>query len=340
MTSQEFALQELEKNLKQLCETPMGRRAFLSSLGLLMAGCQTSSSDRRREGDNTGQNTSMTVEDEKRMTQEVLPQMRKDYPILKNSDVQNYVSQLGNRIVAANNLAGNPYQYSFTAVDVNYVNAFALPAGTVMVTTPLIAMAETEAELAGVIGHEVGHIQARHTAERMEVAKKAQNKTWMYAVGGGVLGGLVGYGLGTLVCKKSDQKCLAEAAKYGAVAGAGGGLLIQKYGFMANSREDEMEADRIGFRTSVNSKFHKDHVGSFYNKLLQMEQQGKGKQDPITRSLADALSTHPPSKERVKQMNQMAQEQELKPNMIVSSKEFERIRAIAKNIMAAKKTPA
>ncbi len=68
------------------------------------------------------------------------------------------------------------------------------------------------------------------------------------------------------------------------------------------------------------------------------EEQGKGKQDPITRSLADALSTHPPSKERVSQMNQLAQEQQLKPNMIVSSKEFERIRSIAKNIMASKKT--
>ena len=67
-------MQELEKNLKQLCETPMGRRAFLASMGLLLAGCQTTTSDRRREGDNSGQNTSLTVEDEKKMTQEVLPQ--------------------------------------------------------------------------------------------------------------------------------------------------------------------------------------------------------------------------------------------------------------------------
>jgi len=69
---------------------------------------------------------------------------------------------------------------------------------------------------------------------------------------------------------------------------------------------------------------------------LLMEKEGKGKQDPITRSLSDALSTHPPSKERVQQMNQMAQEQTLKANMIVSSQQFEKIRAIAKKIVQSK----
>lgn len=338
MTHEQWALSELEKNLKQLCESPMGRRAFLSSVALLLASCQTDEKHRDREGDNRGQKTSMSVEDEKKMTQEVLPQMKKDYPRLMNSDVQNYVSNLGRKIATSNGLEGNPYNYTFTAVDVDYVNAFALPAGVVMVTTPLIAMAETEAELAGVIGHEIGHVKSRHTAERMDNAKKSQSKSWMYAVGGGVLGGLVGLGVGSLLCKKDDKKCLNQAAQYGAIAGAGGGLLIQKYAFMANSREDEMEADRVGFRTSVASQYHKDHVGTFYSKLLVMEQNNKGKTDPITRSLSDAMSTHPPSKERVAQMNQMAAEQTLKTNMIISTKEFERVREIAKKIVQAKKS--
>lgn len=336
MTQQEYALIELEKKLNELCSTPMGRRAFLASTSLLLASCQTSEKHRGREGDNAGQRTELTVDDEKRMTKEVLPQMKKDYPPLMNSEVQTYVSQLGRRIATSNGLEGNPYNYTFTAVDVDYVNAFALPAGTVMVTTPLIAMAESEAELAGVIGHEIGHIKARHTAERMDMAKKAQNKSWMYAVGGGVLGGIVGLGVGSLICGKNDKKCLSQAAQYGAMAGVGGGLLVQKYAFMANSREDEMEADRIGFRTSVASNFHKDHVGSFYTKLLAMEKSNKGKQDPITRSLADALSTHPPSNERVSQMKQMAAQQSLKPNMIVSSREFENVRAIVRKIIQSK----
>ena len=118
------------------------------------------------------------------------------------------------------------------------------------VTAPLLAMADSEAELAGVIGHEIGHIQARHTAERMFVQKKSQNKSLLYSIGGAALGGLLGAGIGKLTCRQQDRECLKRAATYGAMAGAGGGLLITKYKFMANSREDEMEADRIGFRTA------------------------------------------------------------------------------------------
>lgn len=325
---QEVALSELEKILIELNRTPMGRRTFLASLGFLMAACSTPSQHRRREGDNSGQQTAMTVDDERRMTQEVLPQMKKDYPPLQNSEVQAYVSQLGRKIAASNQLEGNPYNYNFSAVDVNYVNAFALPAGTVFVTAPLIAMADTEAELAGVVGHEIGHIQARHTAERMDAAKKAESKTWAYAVGGGLLGAAAGIGIGKLLCKPKDDECMAKAATYGAAAGAGGGLLIQKYAFMANSREDEMEADRIGFKTTLRSGYSKDHIGLFYEKLLKMEEQSKSKQDGLMSSLADALSTHPPSKERVQQMKEMAMQTQNPAQAAVSSLEFERIRKI------------
>ena len=94
----------------------------------------------------------------------------------------------------------------------------------------------------------------------------------------------------------------------GAAAGASGGLLIQKYKFMANSREDEMEADRIGFRTAVRAGYSQDHVGSFYAKLLKMEEARQGSGTSILQSFADALSTHPPSRERVAQMGQLAAE--------------------------------
>ncbi len=332
-----IALIELEKTLQKLNSTSMGRRAFLSSLGFLMASCATAERTREREGDNSGQETEMSVADEKRMTQEVLPQMKKDYPLLQNAEMQNYISQLGNKIVRANQLEANPYNYTFTVVDVNYVNAFALPAGTVFVTAPLIAMADTEAELAGVIGHEVGHIKARHTAERMEKAKKSESKSWMYAVGGGLLGGLAGYGLGRALCKQGDNECLEKAATYGAAAGAGGGLLIQKYAFMANSREDEMEADRIGFRTALNAGYSKETVGLFYEKLLKMEEQSKQNQQPILASLSDAMSTHPPSRERVQQMKQLAATSANSAKTIVTTAEFDRIKKLSLNWAQQKK---
>ncbi len=322
---------ELEKALQELTSTPMGRRLFLQAAPLLLASaCATKSTkERLREGDNRGQKTAMTPEDERKMTAEVLPQMRKDYPVIQDAQLQSYINTIGQRIVRANDLHAKPYTYTFTAVDVNYVNAFALPAGTVMVTAPLITMASTEAELAGVIGHEIGHIKARHTAERIEVAKASEKKTWLYGAVGGLLGGAAGFGLGKMLCKPKDNACLQKAALYGAAAGAGGGLLIQKYAFMANSREDEMEADRIGFRTSLAAGYDRNHVGTFYAKLLEMEKQAKGDSNKLLASVTDAMSTHPPSEERVKQMRQMAAEAPLRTGAVVSSKEFEKMQAIA-----------
>lgn len=323
------ALKEFDEFLSEWTKTSYGRREFLALSALLLSACASGPKTRYREGDNTGQAANLTPAQEKQMTREVLPEMRKEYPPLNDPWLQAYVSNLGNKIVTANGLHQKPYVYNFAVVDVAYVNAFALPAGTVFITAPLMEMAESEAELAGVIGHEIGHIQARHTAERMYAAEKAQGKSWIYAVGGGVLGAAAGFGLGRLACPPKDSKCRAKALQLGAAAGIGGGLLVQKFGFMANSREDEMEADRIGFRTSVAAGYDKDQVGLFYEKLLAMEQNAKKKNVPLLSSLQDAMSTHPPSKERVQQMRQMAARQPENPKALVSSKTFDQARARA-----------
>lgn len=321
-------LVEFDRSIKDLISTPVGRMEFLSGLPLLFAaaGCSSGDKKRYREGDNSGQKSKLSVEQEKEMTAKYLPQMKKDYPKLKDPTLQSYINQIGQKIVRANNLHGRPYTYNFSVVGVGYVNAFALPAGTVFVTAPLIAMADTEAELAGVIGHEIGHIKARHTAERMYAAEQEQSNTWKYAGAGSLIGGALGAGLGTIACKgkkgKKFNECMAKAAAAGAVVGGVTGLLIQKYKFMANSREDEMEADRIGFRTSVNAGYSKAHVGKFYEKLLQMEKKHSDKSNPIVASLSDAMSTHPPSEDRVEQMNDMTRKS-AKSGSIVSTRTFD-----------------
>jgi len=320
------ALQAMENELRQLFKTPTGRRAFLMSMPFLLQSCASNGKGRFREGDNTGQASELTVADEQQMTKEYLPKMAKEYPTYQNQQVQRYISSLGQKIVNANGLHNKPYQYNFTVVDSKNVNAFALPAGTVFVTAPLIKMADSEAELAGVVGHEIGHITARHTAERLTKAKKDSKQSWIFGLGGAIVGGAAGFGLGRLLCSKQDRECLARAATYGVAAGAGGGLLIQKFGFMANSREDEMEADRIGFRTAYQAGYNGDHVGQFYSKLLKMEGQAK-QGDSLVKPLVDAMSTHPPSKERVTQMNEMAS-QANSQNKIVNTNEFDKIKRI------------
>lgn len=308
MTENNIVLKDLESLLDQWTSTSLGRRSFLVSVPLLLTACGAPSRTRYREGDNTGQHTELSVADEKRMTAEVLPQMKKDYPEIPDQQLQKYIKSLGAEIASKNDLEGKPYHYNFSVVGVPYVNAFALPAGTIFVTAPLIEMADNEAELAGVIGHEIGHVKARHTAERMARAKRDQNKSILAGALGGLLGGAAGFGLGKLLCPPKDDACLAKASALGAAGGLGAGLLIRKYQFMANSREDEMEADRVGFRTSVQAGYSKEHVGDFYEKLLVMEQQHQKSSTPLLGSIADAMSTHPPSKERVAQMKEMEQQ--------------------------------
>lgn len=302
--------------------------ALIAALTLLCASCASTGGSRYREGDNRGQETNLTVADEERLTQEALPKMQKDYPPANNPELQRYVSQLGMKIVRANNLEGNPYHYDFTVVDVKNVNAFALPAGKVFVTVPLIAMASNEAELAGVIGHEIGHVKARHAAERMYAMEKESNKTWLYAAGGGIAGAAAGLGLGLILCRGGDKACLAKAALLGSAVGAGGGLLVQKYSFMANSREDEMEADRIGFRLAVGAGYDKDQVDKFYEKLLEMEKSA-GNNSSALKSLADAMTTHPPSEERVRQMHELAAESPAVKGATVNTQAFARAKQTA-----------
>lgn len=300
---------------------------LIALLLLFNLSCAPTNSSRHREGSNLGQETNLTVQDEERLTKEALPKMTKDFPAAKNADLQKYVSHLGMKIVRANNLEGNPYHYTFTVVDVADVNAFAMPAGTVFVTAPLIALASNEAELAGVVAHEIGHVVARHAAERMYAMEKAQNKTWLYAAGGAVVGAAAGLGLGVLLCDKGDAACLAKAAAIGGVVGAGGGLLAQRYTFLVNSREDEMEADRIGFKYAVAAGYDKNEVGKFYEKLLKMEKSGKG-EGGVVKNLSDALSTHPPNEERVKQMQELAAKSPDR-KAVINTPDFNRAKALA-----------
>lgn len=304
---------------------------------LILTGCASKmSSDRYREGSNAGQKVELTVDQEKQLTKEALAEMQKDFPPVQNHELQAYIEELGQKIVRANNLNNHPYTYDFTAVDSSQINAFALPAGKVFITVPIIAMADTEAEVAGVLGHEIGHVVARHTAERMYVAKKEQGKTWLFGGLGAAIGGTAGYFLGKSLCQEDDTACRAKYTMYGAGGGAVGGLIVQKYGFMKNSQEDELESDRVGFRYAVKTGYDKKYVGDFYSKLAVMDKEAKKGQNSFMASLSDAMSSHPPSKARVKQAKEF--QSLIKENgTIGSTEEFVRMKKIAQELMAKNK---
>lgn len=168
--------------------------------------------------------------------------------------------------------------YTFTVLNSPVVNAFALPGGYVYVTRGLLALAGDEAELAGVLAHEIGHVAARHGSQRITGGVLAQ-------IGLGLLGML------------TDSPELAGIAQLGALA------MIQSY-----SREQEFEADTLGVRYLARAGFDTDAMASFLSKmraLSELDAYEAGRQ-PNSDSGFNLLATHPRTAERVRRAIQEA----------------------------------
>ena len=173
------------------------------------------------------QHVSLSPAQEIALGLEAAPSMSQQYGgELDRPEVARYVAGVGERIVARSDAARTPYRYGFHVLaDRETVNAFALPGGQVFITAGLLSRLSNEAELAGVLGHEVGHVVARHGAEHL--AKQQFSQT------------LVG-AFGVAVYDASHPRSSQEAA---AVAAAVAQLADLRYG-----REDELEADALGVR--------------------------------------------------------------------------------------------
>ena len=142
-----------------------------------------------------------------------------------------YVETIGQRLLAVTETPDA--KFTFTIVNSDVVNAFALPGGYVYISRGLMALANNEAELAGVIAHEIGHVTARHTAQRYNRAVFAQ-------LGAAVLGAVVG------------NRAVAQVANLGAAA------YVQGY-----SREQEYEADQLGIRYLVRAGYDPGAMADF-----------------------------------------------------------------------------
>ncbi len=171
------------------------------------------------------QQVALTMEQEIALGLQSAPEMARQFGGL-SSDARatQLVKGVGADIVAALPPDAPPYRHEFHLLaDARTVNAFALPGGQVFITTGLLSRLETEGQLAGVLGHEVGHVLGRHSAQQMAKARLAQG----LAGAAGMAGGETALG--------------AQSAE--AVAGMVGKFLLLSYG-----REDELEADRLGLR--------------------------------------------------------------------------------------------
>jgi predicted Zn-dependent protease len=152
-----------------------------------------------------------TPKQDVQLGKEAASEVRKQYPIIEDQHIAKYLTQIGNRLVAAapTELKQSVYEYSFTPVNLKDINAFALPGGPMFVQRGMFDAAAEEAEVAGVMAHELSRVLLRHGTAN---ASKAQNP-WLQlgqiagAVVGGELGGYIAegtqFGLGTLLLRYS-----------------------------------------------------------------------------------------------------------------------------------------
>jgi predicted Zn-dependent protease len=167
------------------------------------------------------QHIALTVDQEVAMGLQSAPQMAQEFGGLHpDMKAQAFVKEVGNKVVSQSSAATTPYKYNFYLLaDPNTVNAFALPGGQIFITAALFSRLESEDQLAGVLGHEIGHVVARHSAERMAVEQRNQ----------GLVSGLV-------IGSGGDMNT-AQIAQVVA------GTIGMKYG-----RDQELQADDLGVR--------------------------------------------------------------------------------------------
>lgn len=218
----------------------------------------------------------LTLHEERELGEQLMQRIRSADSYLTDAETLDYLSRLGHRLVVAG--GAQPFNFFFFPVREKSLNAFALPGGFIAVHTGLIVAARTESELAGVIGHEIGHVTQRHIARTLE-----QNK--------GSLAMTIGSLLLALLAARAGGSSGGDAAM-AAVMGTQAAL-IQKQ--LAYSRDAEREADRVGLLTLTNAGFDPNGMQAFFERLNQANRQYESP------SLA-YLSTHPLTSERMSDM--------------------------------------
>ncbi len=224
--------------------------AALCALAVLLAGCATNPATGEK------QFTLVSEGQEIQMGLEADPSIVGSMGLDPDSGRQRYVRELGMRLARVSERPNLPW--TFRVIDDPVVNAFAFPGGHIYVTRGILAHLNSEAELASVLGHEIGHVTARHSVTQMTRQQVAQ----------------LGLVVGTVL--------RPDLARYTGIASQGLGLLFLKY-----SRDDESQADHLGLRYMRRAGYDAHRMPEVYTLLERVSQAGGGGRVP------DWLATHP-----------------------------------------------
>ncbi|RZL04002.1 MAG: peptidase [Rubrivivax sp.] len=214
-------------------------------------------------------------------------QVLKEYGVYDNPQVQAYVNELGQRLARQSHR--NQLEWHFTVLDSPEINAFALPGGYVYVTRGIMAYMESEADLAGVIGHEIGHVTARHGAQRATRQQTAGFGVLAATLLGAVLESQGVGGAGQLASQVSQNVAAGYIASYG--------------------RDQELQADQLGAEYLARSHYDPQNMVNVITVLKNQERfaddqaRAEGRQPGAH---TNWLSSHPSNDRRLADITQIA----------------------------------
>lgn len=208
----------------------------------------------------------LTIEKEKQLGDEFYLQVQQYFSVVRDPFLNTYLNAVGQKLVQQ--LGPQPFEYRFHIIEDPSLNAFAVPGGHVFINTGLIRLMEREDELAGVLAHEITHIHARHMAKRMNKARFTSIASLIGAMAAVLMGGPV-----------------AEPLLVGSMAT--GESMMLKY-----SREDEREADTLGFKWMTQAGYNPQDMIAIFNKMTR-QRWFEGAETPVY------LKTHPELESRI-----------------------------------------
>lgn len=218
----------------------------------------------------------MTVEQEIALGLQAAPQMAAEFDGLDRDQAdQAMVDQIGNSIVASSPAGQTPYEFEFHLLaDADTINAFALPGGQIFITRALFDKLQTQGELAGVLGHEIAHVVARHSAEHIAKAKLTEGLT----------------GAAVIATYDPDNPASASSAQVAMLIGQ---LVNLKFG-----RDDELESDFLGVCFMNDAGYNPEEMIRVMEVLASSSE---GNRPP------EFFSTHPNPENRIARIQQAIQ---------------------------------
>ena len=209
-----------------------------------------------------------SVGEEREVGEKLLSLVRKEFTVLDDPDLTEYLSNLGQQTLQ---VAGIQYfDYHFFIIDNKEFNAFAAPSGLIFVHSGLIDICDTEGELASVIAHEIGHVVSRHIAEQIEKSGKLSAATTALMLAGLLLG---------------QGGALSQALVTGSMAG---GLTAN----IAFTRADEEQADRLAFKWMEAENRDPEDMVNMLKKMRRLSRYARSQVSPY-------LVTHPEPENRI-----------------------------------------